>query len=206
MSQRQQFCGFPAWCAASHEQDWLLDIRPLQQRIPCRFCRHHPEHISWAFPAWPARALQRRKAFFSNKRTQALKTRWAEQEDEASLDKKMIAGDRWAKTAKTEDICSTWLPSTLINKQKTTANWKTRRRCWNATVWNRYCGEMLNHEMGYQQRSHRWKTCSWKLFCTDLLPGRPTAARPRLGKCPADAIRQSIRPGIYGDLACRSSL
>ncbi|MCV5127017.1 BREX-1 system phosphatase PglZ type A, partial [Escherichia coli] len=48
--------------------------------------------------------IQRRKAFFSTKRTQALKNLVTEQEDEASLDKKMIAVITGAKTAKTEDI------------------------------------------------------------------------------------------------------
>ncbi|MBA1895119.1 hypothetical protein HLX88_24780, partial [Escherichia coli] len=55
-------------------------------------------------PAWTAalRASDRR-AFFSTKRTQALKNLVTEQEDEASLDKKMIAVIAGAKTAKTED-------------------------------------------------------------------------------------------------------
>jgi hypothetical protein len=66
--------------------------------------------------------------------------------------------------------------------------------------------EMLNHEMGYQAEEPSLENLILKLFCTDLSAQADPQQREWLEKMSCHAIRQSIRAGLYGDLACRSSL
>ncbi len=73
--------------------------------------------------------IQRRKAFFSTKRLSALKGWVTEQENEASLDKKMVAVIAGVKTAKTEEILFS-LITQYVNQQKDDdSDRKTRWRC-----------------------------------------------------------------------------
>lgn len=101
-----------------------------------------------------------------------------EQEDEASLDKKMIAVIAGAKTAKTEDILFN-LITQYVNQQTEDdselehTQAMLKRHGLESVLW-----EMLNHEMGYRAEEPSLENLLLKLFCTDLCPCRPTAARP----------------------------
>lgn len=153
--------------APPHEQDWLLDIRLYSSEFHADFAAITLNTLG--IPQLGLREhIQRRKAFFSTKRTQALKNLATEQEDEASLDKKMIAVIAGAKTAKTEDILFN-LITQYVNQQieddseleNTQAMLK--RHGLDSVLW-----EMLNHEMGYQAEEPSLENLFLKLFCTDL--------------------------------------
>ena len=193
----QQFLLWFPHDAPPHEQDWLLDIRLYSSEFHADFAAITLNTLG--IPQLGLREhIQRRKAFFSTKRTQALKNLVTEQEDEASLDKKMIAVIAGAKTAKTEDILFN-LITQYVNQQ--TEDDSETPRSGPGIVGN---AQPRNGLPG--RGAIAGKPAPETVLYRSLCPGRPTAARLAGKKCPADAIRQSIRPGIYGDLACRSSL
>lgn len=201
----QQFLLWFPHDAPPHEQDWLLDIRLYSGEFHADFAAITLNTLG--IPQLGLREhIQRRKAFFSTKRTQALKNLVTEQEDEASLDKKMITVIAGAKTAKTEDILFN-LITQYVNQQTEddseleNTQAMLKRHGLDSVLW-----EMLNHEMGLPGRGAIAGKPAPETVLYRSLCQADTQQRARLEKCPADAIRQSIRPGIYGDLACRSSL
>lgn len=113
---------------AYKEFDWLLDIRLYSTEFHADFAAITLNTLG--IPQLGLREhIQRRKAFFSTKRLAVLKGLVTEQENEASLDKKMVAVIAGVKTAKTEEILFS-LITQYVNQQKiTTATWKTRWRC-----------------------------------------------------------------------------
>lgn len=163
----QQFLLWFPHDAPPHEQDWLLDIRLYSSEFYADFAAITLNTLG--IPQLGLREhIQRRKAFFSTKRTQALKNLVTEQEDEASLDKKMIAVIAGAKTAKTEDILFN-LITQYVNQQTEddseleNTQAMLKRHGLDSVLW-----EMLNHEMGYQAEEPSLENLLLKLFCTDL--------------------------------------
>ena len=163
----QQFLLWFPHDAPPHEQDWLLDIRLYSSEFHADFAAITLNTLG--IPQLGLREhIQRRKAFFSTKRTQALKNLVTEQEDEASLDKKMIAVIAGAKTAKTEDILFN-LITQYVNQQTEddseleNTQAMLKRHGLDSVLW-----EMLNHEMGYQAEEPSLENLLLKLFCTDL--------------------------------------
>jgi hypothetical protein len=65
---------------------------------------------------------------------------------------------------------------------------------------------ILNQEMGYQAEHPSLENLILKLFCTDLSAQADPQKREWLEKRADHAVRQSLRAGLYGHLACRPSL
>lgn len=149
------------------ESDWLLDIRLYSTEFHADFAAITLNTLG--IPQLGLREhIQRRKAFFSTKRLSALKGLVTEQENEASLDKKMVAVITGVKTAKTEEILFS-LITQYVNQQKdddsdlenTLAMLK--RHDLEGVLWG-----ILNQEMGYQAEHPSLENLILKLFCTDL--------------------------------------
>lgn len=149
------------------EFDWLLDIRLYSTEFHADFAAITLNTLG--IPQLGLREhIQRRKAFFSTKRLSALKGLVTEQENEASLDKKMVAVIAGVKTAKTEEILFS-LITQYVNQQKdddsdlenTLAMLK--RHDLEGVLW-----DILNQEMGYQAEHPSLENLILKLFCTDL--------------------------------------
>lgn len=149
------------------EFDWLLDIRLYSTEFHADFAAITLNTLG--IPQLGLREhIQRRKAFFSTKRLSALKGLVTEQENEASLDKKMVAVITGVKTAKTEEILFS-LITQYVNQQKdddsdlenTLAMLK--RHDLEGVLW-----DTLNQEMGYQAEHPTLENLILKLFCTDL--------------------------------------
>ncbi|EDF6184825.1 BREX-1 system phosphatase PglZ type A [Salmonella enterica] len=149
------------------EFDWLLDIRLYSTEFHADFAAITLNTLG--IPQLGLREhIQRRKAFFSTKRLSALKGLVTEQENEASLDKKMVAVIAGVKTAKTEEILFS-LITQYVNQQKdddsdlenTLAMLK--RHDLEGVLW-----DILNQEMGYQAEHPTLENLILKLFCTDL--------------------------------------
>ncbi|EAY3207026.1 BREX-1 system phosphatase PglZ type A [Salmonella enterica] len=149
------------------ESDWLLDIRLYSTEFHADFAAITLNTLG--IPQLGLREhIQRRKAFFSTKRLAALKGLVTEQENEASLDKKMVAVIAGVKTAKTEEILFS-LITQYVNQQKdddsdlenTLAMLK--RHDLEGVLW-----DILNQEMGYQAEHPTLENLILKLFCTDL--------------------------------------
>ncbi len=152
---------------APKEFDWLLDIRLYSTEFHADFAAITLNTLG--IPQLGLREhIQRRKAFFSTKRLSALKGLVTEQENEASLDKKMVAVIAGVKTAKTEEILFS-LITQYVNQQKdddsdlenTLAMLK--RHDLEGVLW-----DILNQEMGYQAEHPTLENLILKLFCTDL--------------------------------------
>lgn len=188
------------------EFDWLLDIRLYSTEFHADFAAITLNTLG--IPQLGLREhIQRRKAFFSTKRLSALKGLVTEQENEASLDKKMVAVIAGVKTAKTEEILFS-LITQYVNQQKdddsdlenTLAMLK--RHDLEGVLW-----DILNQEMGYQAEHPTLENLILKLFCTDLSAQADPQKREWLEKKRAGhAVRQSLRAGLYGHLARRPSL
>lgn len=149
------------------ESDWLLDIRLYSTEFHADFAAITLNTLG--IPQLGLREhIQRRKAFFSTKRLSALRNLVTEQENEASLDKKMVAVIAGVKTAKTEEILFS-LITQYVNHQKdddsalenTLAMLK--RHDLEDVLWG-----ILNQEMGYQAEHPSLENLILKLFCTDL--------------------------------------
>ncbi|EIG0815320.1 BREX-1 system phosphatase PglZ type A [Salmonella enterica] len=163
----QQFLLWFPHDAPPKELDWLLDIRLYSTEFHADFAAITLNTLG--IPQLGLREhIQRRKAFFSIKRLSALKGLVTEQENEASLDKKMVAVIAGVKTAKTEEILFS-LITQYINQQKdddsdlenTLAMLK--RHDLEGVLW-----DILNQEMGYQAEHPTLENLILKLFCTDL--------------------------------------
>ncbi|EAA7007443.1 BREX-1 system phosphatase PglZ type A [Salmonella enterica subsp. enterica] len=163
----QQFLLWFPHDAPPKEFDWLLDIRLYSTEFHADFAAITLNTLG--IPQLGLREhIQRRKAFFSIKRLSALKGLVTEQENEASLDKKMVAVIAGVKTAKTEEILFS-LITQYINQQKdddsdlenTLAMLK--RHDLEGVLW-----DILNQEMGYQAEHPTLENLILKLFCTDL--------------------------------------
>ncbi|EGH8508057.1 BREX-1 system phosphatase PglZ type A [Salmonella enterica] len=163
----QQFLLWFPHDAPPKEFDWLLDIRLYSTEFHADFAAITLNTLG--IPHLGLREhIQRRKAFFSIKRLSALKGLVTEQENEASLDKKMVAVIAGVKTAKTEEILFS-LITQYINQQKdddsdlenTLAMLK--RHDLEGVLW-----DILNQEMGYQAEHPTLENLILKLFCTDL--------------------------------------
>lgn len=163
----QQFLLWFPHDAPPKEFDWLLDIRLYSTEFHADFAAITLNTLG--IPQLGLREhIQRRKAFFSIKRLSALKGLVTEQENEASLDKKMVAVIAGVKTAKTEEILFS-LITQYVNQQKdddsdlenTLAMLK--RHDLEGVLW-----DILNQEMGYQAEHPTLENLILKLFCTDL--------------------------------------
>ncbi|MGX6824807.1 BREX-1 system phosphatase PglZ type A [Salmonella enterica] len=163
----QQFLLWFPHDAPPKEFDWLLDIRLYSTEFHADFAAITLNTLG--IPQLGLREhIQRRKAFFSTKRLSALKGLVTEQENEASLDKKMVAVIAGVKTAKTEEILFS-LITQYVNQQKdddsdlenTLAMLK--RHDLEGVLW-----DILNQEMGYQAEHPTLENLILKLFCTDL--------------------------------------
>lgn len=163
----QQFLLWFPHDAPPKEFDWLLDIRLYSTEFHADFAAITLNTLG--IPQLGLREhIQRRKAFFSTKRLSALKGLVTEQENEASLDKKMVAVIAGVKTAKTEEILFS-LITQYVNQQKdddsdlenTLAMLK--RHDQEGVLW-----DILNQEMGYQAEHPTLENLILKLFCTDL--------------------------------------
>lgn len=163
----QQFLLWFPHDAPPKEFDWLLDIRLYSTEFHADFAAITLHTLG--IPQLGLREhIQRRKAFFSTKRLSALKGLVTEQENEASLDKKMVAVIAGVKTAKTEEILFS-LITQYVNQQKdddsdlenTLAMLK--RHDLEGVLW-----DILNQEMGYQAEHPTLENLILKLFCTDL--------------------------------------
>lgn len=163
----QQFLLWFPHDAPPKEFDWLLDIRLYSTEFHADFAAITLNTLG--IPQLGLREhIQRRKAFFSTKRLSALKGLVTEQENEASLDKKMVAAIAGVKTAKTEEILFS-LITQYVNQQKdddsdlenTLAMLK--RHDLEGVLW-----DILNQEMGYQAEHPTLENLILKLFCTDL--------------------------------------
>lgn len=163
----QQFLLWFPHDAPPKEFDWLLDIRLYSTEFHADFAAITLNTLG--IPQFGLREhIQRRKAFFSTKRLSALKGLVTEQENEASLDKKMVAVIAGVKTAKTEEILFS-LITQYVNQQKdddsdlenTLAMLK--RHDLEGVLW-----DILNQEMGYQAEHPTLENLILKLFCTDL--------------------------------------
>lgn len=163
----QQFLLWFPHDAPQKEFDWLLDIRLYSTEFHADFAAITLNTLG--IPQLGLREhIQRRKAFFSTKRLSALKGLVTEQENEASLDKKMVAVIAGVKTAKTEEILFS-LITQYVNQQKdddsdlenTLAMLK--RHDLEGVLW-----DILNQEMGYQAEHPTLENLILKLFCTDL--------------------------------------
>ncbi|ECZ3299735.1 BREX-1 system phosphatase PglZ type A [Salmonella enterica] len=163
----QQFLLWFPHDAPPKEFDWLLDIRLYSTVFHADFAAITLNTLG--IPQLGLREhIQRRKAFFSTKRLSALKGLVTEQENEASLDKKMVAVIAGVKTAKTEEILFS-LITQYVNQQKdddsdlenTLAMLK--RHDLEGVLW-----DILNQEMGYQAEHPTLENLILKLFCTDL--------------------------------------
>lgn len=163
----QQFLLWFPHDAPPKEFDWLLDIRLYSTEFHADFAAITLNTLG--IPQLGLREhIQRRKAFFSTKRLSALKGLVTEQENEASLDKKMVAVIVGVKTAKTEEILFS-LITQYVNQQKdddsdlenTLAMLK--RHDLEGVLW-----DILNQEMGYQAEHPTLENLILKLFCTDL--------------------------------------
>ncbi len=163
----QQFLLWIPHDAPPKEFDWLLDIRLYSTEFHADFAAITLNTLG--IPQLGLREhIQRRKAFFSTKRLSALKGLVTEQENEASLDKKMVAVIAGVKTAKTEEILFS-LITQYVNQQKdddsdlenTLAMLK--RHDLEGVLW-----DILNQEMGYQAEHPTLENLILKLFCTDL--------------------------------------
>ncbi len=163
----QQFLLWFPHDAPPKEFDWLLDIRLYSTEFHADFAAITLNTLG--IPQLGLREhIQRRKAFFSTKRLSALKGLVTEQENEASLDKKMVAVIAGVKTAKTEEILFS-LITQYVNQQKdddsdlenTLAMLK--RHDLEGVLW-----DILNQEMGYQGEHPTLENLILKLFCTDL--------------------------------------
>lgn len=163
----QQFLLWFPHDAPPKEFDWLLDIRLYSTEFHADFAAITLNTLG--IPQLGLREhIQRWKAFFSTKRLSALKGLVTEQENEASLDKKMVAVIAGVKTAKTEEILFS-LITQYVNQQKdddsdlenTLAMLK--RHDLEGVLW-----DILNQEMGYQAEHPTLENLILKLFCTDL--------------------------------------
>lgn len=163
----QQFLLWFPYDVPPKEFDWLLDIRLYSTEFHADFAAITLNTLG--IPQLGLREhIQRRKAFFSTKRLSALKGLVTEQENEASLDKKMVAVIAGVKTAKTEEILFS-LITQYVNQQKdddsdlenTLAMLK--RHDLEGVLW-----DILNQEMGYQAEHPTLENLILKLFCTDL--------------------------------------
>lgn len=163
----QQFLLWFPHDAPPKEFDWLLDIRLYSTEFHADFAAITLNTLG--IPQLGLREhIQHRKAFFSTKRLSALKGLVTEQENEASLDKKMVAVIAGVKTAKTEEILFS-LITQYVNQQKdddsdlenTLAMLK--RHDLEGVLW-----DILNQEMGYQAEHPTLENLILKLFCTDL--------------------------------------
>lgn len=163
----QQFLLWFPYDVPPRELDWLLDIRLYSTEFHADFAAITLNTLG--IPQLGLREhIQRRKAFFSTKRLAVLKGLVAEQENEASLDKKMVAVIAGVKTAKTEEILFS-LMTQYVNQQKdddsdlenTLAMLK--RHDLEDVLWG-----ILNQEMGYQAEHPSLENLILKLFCTDL--------------------------------------
>ncbi|MBS2183222.1 BREX-1 system phosphatase PglZ type A [Salmonella enterica subsp. enterica serovar 1,4,[5],12:i:-] len=163
----QQFLLWFPHDAPPKEFDWLLDIRLYSTEFHADFAAITLNTLG--IPQLGLREhIQRRKVFFSTKRLSALKGLVTEQENEASLDKKMVAVIAGVKTAKTEEILFS-LITQYVNQQKdddsdlenTLAMLK--RHDLEGVLW-----DILNQEMGYQAEHPTLENLILKLFCTDL--------------------------------------
>ncbi len=163
----QQFLLWFPHDAPPKEFDGLLDIRLYSTEFHADFAAITLNTLG--IPQLGLREhIQRRKAFFSTKRLSALKGLVTEQENEASLDKKMVAVIAGVKTAKTEEILFS-LITQYVNQQKdddsdlenTLAMLK--RHDLEGVLW-----DILNQEMGYQAEHPTLENLILKLFCTDL--------------------------------------
>lgn len=163
----QQFLLWFPHDAPPKEFDWLLDIRLYSTEFHADFAAITLNTLGIA-QLGLREHIQRRKAFFSTKRLSALKGLVTEQENEASLDKKMVAVIAGVKTAKTEEILFS-LITQYVNQQKdddsdlenTLAMLK--RHDLEGVLW-----DILNQEMGYQAEHPTLENLILKLFCTDL--------------------------------------
>lgn len=163
----QQFLLWFPHDVPTKEFDWLLDIRLYSTEFHADFAAITLNTLG--IPQLGLREhIQRRKAFFSTKRLSALKGLVTEQENEASLNKKMVAVIAGVKTAKTEEILFS-LITQYVNQQKdddsdlenTLAMLK--RHDLDSVLW-----DILNQEMGYQAEHPSLENLILKLFCTDL--------------------------------------
>ncbi|STW80612.1 cytoplasmic protein [Klebsiella michiganensis] len=177
MSLNSSFCcGSPTTCLPK-SSDWLLDIRLYSTEFHADFAAITLNTLG--IPQLGLREhIQRRKAFFSTKRLSALKGLVTEQENEASLDKKMVAVIAGVKTAKTEEILFS-LITQYVNQQKdddsdlenTLAMLK--RHDLEGVLW-----DILNQEMGYQAEHPTLENLILKLFCyRSFRAGRPAETR-----------------------------
>ncbi len=163
----QQFLLWFPHDAPPKEFDWLLDIRLYSTEFHADFAAITLNTLG--IPQLGLREhIQRRKAFFSTKRLSALKGLVTEQENEASLDKKMVAVIAGVKTAKTEEILFS-LITQYVNQQKDNDSdlentlAMLKRHDLEGVLW-----DILNQEMGYQAEHPTLENLILKLFCTDL--------------------------------------
>ncbi|EJC2430501.1 BREX-1 system phosphatase PglZ type A [Salmonella enterica] len=163
----QQFLLWFPHDAPPKEFDWLLDIRLYSTEFHADFAAITLNTLG--IPQLGLREhIQRRKAFFSTKRLSALKGLVTEQENEASLDKKMVAVIAGVKTAKTEEILFS-LITQYVNQQKDDDSdlentlVMLKRHDLEGVLW-----DILNQEMGYQAEHPTLENLILKLFCTDL--------------------------------------
>lgn len=163
----QQFLLWFPHDAPPKEFDWLLDIRLYSTEFHADFAAITLNTLG--IPQLGLREhIQRRKAFFSTKRLSALKGLVTEQENEASLDKKMVAVIAGVKTAKTEEILFS-LITQYVNQQKDDDSDQEntlamlKRHDLEGVLW-----DILNQEMGYQAEHPTLENLILKLFCTDL--------------------------------------
>ncbi|MER2042501.1 MAG: BREX-1 system phosphatase PglZ type A [Pantoea agglomerans] len=163
----QQFLLWFPYDVPPRELDWLLDIRLYSTEFHADFAAITLNTLG--IPQLGLREhIQRRKAFFSTKRLAALKGLVIEQENEASLEKKMVAVIAGVKTAKTEEILFS-LITQYVNQQKDddseleNTQAMLKRHDLDGVLW-----KILNQEMGYQATLPSLKNLILKLFCTDL--------------------------------------
>ncbi|ADP11609.1 hypothetical protein EJP617_19280 [Erwinia sp. Ejp617] len=163
----QQFLLWFPHDVPAKEFDWLLDIRLYSAEFHADFAAITLNTLGIPQPGLRDH-IQRRKAFFSPRRLSALKGLVTEQENEASLDKKMVAVIAGVKTAKTEEILFSLMTQYVNQQQDDDSDLENtlallKRHDLQGVLWG-----ILNQEMGYQAEHPSLENLILKLFCTDL--------------------------------------
>ncbi len=163
----QKFLLYFTHDAPARELDWLLDIRLYSTEFHADYAAITLNTLG--IPQLGLREhIQRRKAFFSTKRTQSLKSWITEQETEDSLDKKMLAIAVDAKSFKTEDILFSLISQYVGLQKNDSSQLENTQAILKRLDLENVLWAILSQEMGYQTEQPALDNLILKLFCTDL--------------------------------------
>lgn len=169
-------CDVPA-----REQDWLLDIRLYSTEFHADYAAITLNTLG--IPQLALREhIQLRKAFFSVKRTQALKGWVTERETEKSLDKKMLAVVAGATTFETKDILFAVIQQYVSEQKNDDSRLENTFAVLKKLGLDEVWWALLSDEMGYQVEKPSLENLLLKLFCTDLWAQGDEANRDWLSK------------------------